>query len=238
MKNFLLLILLLLSINVFAQDWDEDRHHKNKKHHKKNEYRSNYFTIGLYTGTYIGHGPAYERNYFINSVATEIEYFKFKDFSIYIKGLYQFTKTSFYNLYGYHQASNVTFNEPYTNRIVFSFGGRYYLGKKHNKVNPYLQLGINQDGSFINNYSSITTYPDGTTYISYYNKFYKLRFGLNLGIGFNVKLSKRFSFDMKYDLMKSLTKETRNNNFNSNNQNNSNSGINAFSVFAGIKYNL
>ncbi|MBS1491967.1 MAG: hypothetical protein JST55_00570 [Bacteroidetes bacterium] len=228
MKKLFLFVLILTNFSLFAQDRNED---SGEYTHRHKRYDKNYFTIGFYTGTYIGKKPVYEKNYFINSVATEIEYFKFSDLSIYIKGLYEFTQTSFYDLMGYYPSSNQTFNEPYTNRIVFSFGGRYYAGSKHSKVNPYLQAGLNQEGSFVDNYSATTTYSGGIVYTSNYHKYYTIRFGLNIGVGFNIKLGKRLNFDMKYDLQKSLSKDDRD-------WSDHPEGFNAFSVLAGVKYDL
>ncbi len=236
MKTLLILLFSIISLNLFAQDWDDDRHEK--KHNKKHEhYYHNYFTIGLYTGTYMGKKPVYSGNFFFNSISTEIEYFKFSDLSLFIKGTYQFSKTSLYTLTGNYESPNLIFNEPYTNRIVFTFGGRYYLGKKHNKVNPYLQTGITQEGSFVDKYSVTYNGGPGNLFTANYSKFYKLRFSFNLGVGFTVKLNKRLNFDMKYDLMKSLERESRDRRY-FDYENDDTGSINAFSVFAGIKYNL
>lgn len=236
MKTLLILLFSFLSINLFAQDRDEEEYAR--EHHKKNEsYYNNYFTIGLYTGTYMGKKPVYSHNFFFNSISTEIEYFKFNDLSFFIKGTYEFTKTSLNTLTGYYESEGISFNEPYSNRIVFSFGGRYYLGKFHNKVNPYLQTSISQEGNFVDNYSYTVNYDPINSYTSYHNKFYKLRFSIGIGVGFTVKLNKKLSFDMKYDLMKSIQKEQRDNNYYDEDLDYKES-INAFSVFAGIKYNL
>lgn len=240
MKTLLILLFSIISLNLFAQDWEDEDHETKheREHNKKHEhYSSNYFTIGLYTGTFMGKKPVYSGNFFFNSISTEIEYFKFSDLSLFIKGTYQFSKTSLYTLTGRYESPNLIFNEPYTNRIVFTFGGRYYLGKKHNKVNPYLQTGITQEGSFVDKYSVTYDGSPGNQSTQNYNKFYKLRFSFNLGVGFTVKLNRRLNFDMKYDLMKSLERETRDRSY-FDSENDDTGSINAFSVFAGIKYNL
>lgn len=231
MKNFLLLILLLFSINLFAQDWDDDRHGKDRKHHGKNEYRSNFFTVGLYAGTYIGKYPLYERNRFVNSISIEIEYFKFKDLSAYVRAINQFSKTDLHALEGYtgNQAA-LAFQEPSTNRFVVSFGARYYLAKSRNKVNPYMQLGINHEVNYIGQYSYIY---NGIPFTSS-NEFYLYRYSVNIGVGVNVKLGKRFSLDAKYDIYKSLGR-VRDQDYNYRGHT---SGFNGFSLLAGIKYNL
>lgn len=176
MKNFLLLILLLFSINVFAQDWDED---SEKEYHKHDRYKKDYFTVGLFTGSCIGVGNLVESNNYLNSISAEIEYYKFTDLSIYVKGLYRFSK--------YNSSSD----DAKFYRLIVGFGGRYYASKK-GIVKPYLQAGVNQQTDYIN---------------SSWRGYYNYKYYMNLGIGFTVKISNRFNFDMKYDINKTLDKD-------------------------------
>jgi hypothetical protein len=228
MKKILLAVLFLISSNLFPQDWN-DNHGEHGKRHKDHHKKNDYFTIGLYTGTYIGKGPVKGMNAFFNSVSSEIEYFKFRDLSLVVRGTYQFSTVTLYDMLGVNEGPDVILNEPYTYKLNISINGRYYLGKR--KVKPYLQTGINQETNFINNYT--VTYGQGTaaTVISY-NRSYDYRYSINFGVGFNVKLGSRFAFDMKYDIYKTLGRNSRN--FNREGSN----GFNGFSVLAGLKYNL
>ena len=184
MKNFLILILLLLSINIFAQDWDDNKHEKKHKHEK---YKKDYFTVGLYTGSYIGKGSAIEANDYLNSISAEIEYFKFSDLSIYVKGLYRFSKYRIYSSFNFTDHED---NSAYV--LIVGFGGRYYV-KKDGKVKPYLQVGINQETEYLKS--------------SFYQGSYQFRYFMNIGVGFTLKISHAFNFDMKYDLNKTLDKD-------------------------------
>lgn len=225
MKKILLTLVLTISTNLFAQDWDDDEHER--RHHKKDNYKRDYFTVGFYTGSYIGQGKLYETNYYFNSIGTEIEYVKFRDLSMYVRGIYCFTNVSVsdYTIPFYNGTDPYTFYPPGHYKMVISFGGRYYV-RKEGKVKPYLQLGINQETQYKNNARLDIFNPDGTPNgsIIYYGG-YNFYYFMNIGIGFSVKISERFSFDMKYDLNKTLDKKV-------------NYSFNGFSVLAGIKYNL
>ncbi len=88
MKKTLLVILCLISVNLYAQrDEDEDdsgrrEHKKHKNYERDGKQKNDYFSLGIYTGTYIGKQPVKEKNSFFNSISAEIEYFKFKDLSL------------------------------------------------------------------------------------------------------------------------------------------------------------
>ncbi len=192
MEKILLAVLIFTSFNLFAQDNDEEYNEKHKdndkKHHNDVKYKKDYFTVGLYTGSYIGKGSLTEVNFYFNSISTEIEYYKFTDLSIYIKGLYRLS-----NYRVYHSFSPDDYTDDYKNyKLIVGFGGRYYANKR-GMVKPYLQAGINQD----------TEYIKGPGY----SGSYSFRYFMNIGIGFTVKISSRFNFDMKYDLNKTLDKD-------------------------------
>jgi hypothetical protein len=219
-----------MSLNLYAQDWDDDdgknRKHHNKEHHKKNDY----FTIGLYGGSYMAKYPLYEKNRFLNSVSLELEYFKFKDLSLYLRAVNEFTQTDLYALEGFTTPQNLlSFKEPSTNRFVISFGGRYYLNSpSKRKISPYLQLGMNHESNYIGEYSYIYNLYRYTI-----SPYYLYRFAANLGVGVNVKIAKKFSFDIKYDIYKTLGRSREDSYYVG-----STPGFNGFSVLAGIKYNL
>jgi len=181
MRKLFIICLSLISINLFAQNWDEDKH----EHKGRHEYKRDYFTVSLLTGSYIGNGQLVEANKYLNSISTELEYFKFSDLSLYVKGLYRFSKNPYSSFAPDEEESHY--------KIVVGFGGRYYLNKR-SQVRPYLQLGLNQQTEYINS--------------SFWGGRYKYKYFMNIGVGFTVKLSNKFNFDMKYDINKSVEKGT------------------------------
>jgi hypothetical protein len=181
MRKLFIICLSLININLFAQDWDEDRH----EHKGRHEYKRDYFTVSLLTGSYIGNGQLVEANKYLNSISTELEYFKFSDLSLYVKGLYRFSKNPYSSFASDEEESHY--------KIVVGFGGRYYLNKR-SQVRPYLQLGLNQQTEYINS--------------SFWGGRYNYKYFMNIGVGFTVKLSNKFNFDMKYDINKSVEKGT------------------------------
>ena len=218
MKKILTVLLFLSTLNLFAQDWDEEEHERD--HHKRNPYKKDFFTVGLYTGSYIGQGTQTEKNFYFNSIAAEIEYVKFRDLSMYARGIYQFSNVSAPFVY----LPNSTYEQPFHYKMIISFGGRYYV-RKEGKVRPYFQLGINQETQFQKQTVVKYTNPDGTEYTSVIsNGGYHFYYFMNIGVGFTVNISKRFNIDFKYDLNKSIERKV--------------SGFNGFSVLAGLKYNL
>jgi len=218
MKILLLLLLSICSMNCFAQEG----HHR--KHRERHDRENDYFTAGLYTGTYISKTPLSEPNFYFNSIAAEIEYFKFSDLALIVGGIYQFTKSDDITPdYG-----GVTYlSKPSSYKLNVSINGRYYLGRK--KVKPYLQTGINQETTYIGSYSYIQQYEPGFSYSGSTTPAYSFRYFINFGVGFNVKLGEKTAFDMKYDLYKTLGR---------NNRYSGDGGFNGFSVLAGIKYKL
>lgn len=179
MKTLLIVLFSIITLNLFAQDWENDE--RKDRHHKHDEYKRDFFTVGLYTGSYLGTGNLIEVNKYLNSISVELEYFKFSDLSIYLRGLNRFSKYT------------AIVNDETTNyKLVVGFGGRYYA-RKNGIVKPYLQAGLNQETEHIE-YSSNS---GGYTY----------RYFINFGVGVSVKLSHKFSFDMKYDLNKSIDKK-------------------------------
>ena len=231
MKTLLILLFSFISLNLFAQDWDDERHEK--KHHRE-KYKKDYFTLGLYTGSYIGKVPLQAANGYVNSITAELEYFTLKNLSIAVRYTYGFTKLELYDLKGIYEGPEVKFNEPDTRRENLSLIGKYYLGSK--KFRPYLQLGINQEFNYIGNYS-INFYSTNSVYTDNFRSFLITRYSVNLGVGINIKLSKDFSLDMNYDIYKALSKNYGYNYFYGENSDLKN-GFNGNSSFVGIKYNL
>lgn len=228
MKTILIFLFCLFSLNLIAQDderWEE-------KHQKRDGKKNDYFTLGLYTGSYIGKGPVHEVNPFFNSISAEVEYFKFRDLSLVVRGIYQISSVSLYDMLGINEGPDYKLNEPYTYKINISINGRYYLSKRN--VKPYLQLGINHETNFINNYTVID-YTNNYAQTFSFNKSYTYRYSINLGAGFNFKLNDKLSFDVKYDMYKSLGKNRRSNYFYNENDDN---GFNGFSLLGGFKYTL
>lgn len=221
MKKLFLVLFLLITVNLYSQDWDnDDEGRRDNKHHEHNEYKKDYFTVGLFTGSYIGQGNQTEKNFYFNALSTEIEYVKFRDLSLYARGIYQFSNTRA----PYTSVPYSSYTQPFHYKMIISFGGRYYA-RKEGKVRPYLQLGINQETQFEKETTITYTYPDGTQATSLLsNGGYNFYYFMNIGVGFTVKISKRFNFDFKYDLNKSLERKIQ--------------GFNGFSVLAGLKYNL
>lgn len=183
---------------------------------------SDYFSIGLFGGTYVGQFPLYGENDFVNSVAIEAEYFKFSDLSFYMQGLYEFTGSDLRKLYhiSYGFPLSIT-QKPETYRLNVSFGGRYYLRTKD--VNPFFQFGINQEVNYIGKYSYQI---DRIDYIAYYfnEGYYFYNLSANLGVGLNIRVSEKFSLELKYDLYKSILKDQND--------------YTGYSVLGGIKYHL
>jgi len=238
MKKIILILICAAFTNLHAQDDEhEEKKHKrfHKEHKEREHFKKDYFTAGLYTGSYIGSGPVKEKNGFINSISAELEYFKFKDLSLVVRGTYQFSTANSYDLLGQTEGPFFKYNEPYMYKLNISINGRYYLGRK--KVKPYLQTGINQETNFIDNYTTIT-YNNPTQQIvsvNSYQRSYTYRYTINFGVGVNVYIAERFSFDMKYDLYKLLGRNRRMDFYPTSNDGN---GFNGFSVLAGLKYNL
>lgn len=234
MKKIFLALLFLVSSNLYAQDWNDDEH---ERKHKKEKFKKDYFTIGLYTGNYDGEVPLTSANNFANNVTVEFEYFKFKDFSVLARYSYCFTKLRLYDLKGYDETATRKFNEPHTSRINVSLMGRYYLASK--KVRPYIQLGINHEHTNIGDYSITHSNPFNPSdiLVDSYHAFGFSRYTMNLGAGITIKLWDRILLDMKYDIYKALSKNYGNEDFYSTNST-PKSGFNGFSSLIGIKYNF
>jgi len=211
-KLFLILIFItglnfLTSLNLFAQRKDT----------------SDYFAVGIFGGTYIGQSPPQESNRYLNSAALEFEYFKFRELSFYLQGLYEFTESDrrppFIIPLGY-PVRHV--HEPDSYRINISFGGRYYLRNKD--INPFFQLGLNHETNYIGRYNSYE-FSDGEDH-SFQNGYYFYRLSVNLGVGLSIKLSNLFKLEFKYDLYRSIVNSGHRD------------GFTGFSFLGGLKYNL
>lgn len=208
-RTFLLLLLLLVFISADSTAQRKDT--------------SDYFAVSLYGGSYISQAPLYERNKYLNSIAAEFEYFKFKDLSFYVQGLYEFTGSDIRELFNVPYWRELTeIHNPDTYRLNTSFGGRYYLRNKN--VNPFFQLGINHETNFIGDYSYTEVNTIFGDYIWYGKGYYFYRLSVNLGVGLNIKISHNFDFVLKYDLYKSIIKTE--------------DEFTGFSLLGGVKYNL
>jgi opacity protein-like surface antigen len=203
---FLTVLISLLGTNLLAQ--------------KNNS--SDYFAIGIYSGSYIGQRPLYEKNSFINLAAIEVEYFKFTDLSFYLQGFYQFTGNDVRRLNGLPARYSLSeVKNPTTYRVNISFGGRYYLRDK--TVNPFFQAGLSHETNYIGRYSYRITYSGSSIY-EFAAGRYIYNLSVDLGAGVSVRVSDRVKLELKYDLYKSITK--------------SSNEFTGFSVLGGVKFVL
>jgi hypothetical protein len=141
---------------------------------------SDYFTLGIYGGSFQGNGYLNPNNNFINSVAAEIEYFKLSDMSFSFNILYQFSN--------YKYPFKYTDTRSY--KIVPSLIFKYYLRKK--SISPYLQAGILYEFDIYNiktksNYTGLN-FAEDNTYVS--NILY-----ISFGLGLNIRITDRLSID-------------------------------------------
>lgn len=205
---FILVLNILIFSEMFAQKKDT----------------SDYFLVGLYTGSYFGNFPLYPENDIINSIAIECEYFKFCNLSFYFQGLYQFTDSDINKLFKPKYGAPYTYTtiqKPETYRLNFSFGGRYYLRKMI--VNPFFQFGVNHEINYISEYYyQIDLFEYIIHSYGIDNYFYRL--STNLGVGLNFKLNQKFSMEVKYDIYKTIFQ--------------SNDDFVGYSLLGGIKYTL
>jgi len=203
MKKLILGVLLLLSVKTFSQNADT----------------SDYFRVGLYSGSYIASGYynlLVEKNKYVNSICLETEYVKFKNLSFYVRGLYQFSDLNsdyFYNAF--------LVEKPQNYRIAISFGGRYFLTEKN--IKPYLQAGLNHETDFVGPYT-IFYYSGNSTYYDTYKARWYYNYSINFGVGFDVKINKKFSADIHYDLYRNFHESYDN--------------FGGYSILAGLKYNI
>ncbi|MDD5363131.1 MAG: hypothetical protein PHN88_13440 [Ignavibacteria bacterium] len=182
MKKLIIVSLLVLYSTGYAQFKDT----------------SDYFTVGIYGGSYIGEKPLYEPNHYLNSLGLELEYVKSDNLSFFARGLYQFTGNDIKYMFDRYNSDYITdVKNPATYRLSISLGARYYLRKQN--VNPYFQFSLNHETSFIDNYS----YKIGNLLFTN-NGWYSYHYSAALGAGLNIKLSKRLLFDFQYDLYRDL----------------------------------
>lgn len=199
MKKIILVLFLLLSVKGFSQDADS----------------SDFFRIGLYSGNYssTSNGIKGQNSYF-NSIALEVEYIKFKNVAVYFRSIYEFT-----DLFDYY-IGYTYLNSPKSYRSVNSFGVKYIIGERN--IKPYLKLGLNQEITFVGDYSYYeTSFPQNITRFS---EFWYYIYSLNIGIGLNVKIAKNLSADINYDLYRIMGYE--------------HDYFYGRSVLAGFKYNI
>jgi hypothetical protein len=167
MRIFLISVLLLISATVSAQFRDT----------------SDYFTAGVYAGNFQGNGELLAANNYFNSVALEIEYFKFSDLSFSLNVLYQFSNYQFTNIY----------EDTKSYKLVPSLNLKYYLRNK--TISPYIQAGIlyefdtytikTKPEYLMGHFIIDDTYARNILYICF-------------GAGLNIKLSNRLSLDCRF----------------------------------------
>ncbi len=113
---------------------------------------SDYFAIGVFAGSYIGQFPLYVTNNIVNTGGIELEYYKYTDLSFYVQGIYQFTGNDVRKMFNVPSGSVLFVTQPpETHRFNISFGGKYFLRNKN--VNPFFELGINQEVNSIGKYN-------------------------------------------------------------------------------------
>ncbi|MEO8447555.1 MAG: hypothetical protein ABI528_08675 [bacterium] len=184
---------------------------------------SDYFAVGVFGGNYTGQYPLYGINNLVNTVGVELEYYKFSDLSFYFQGIYNFTGNNLRLLFDIPEsATNFKVKEqPETHRFIISFGGKYFLRNKD--VNPFFELGINQEVNYIGQYGYVYNY-DGGGYAAFGKAGFYSKLSVNLGAGLSVKLNHKFKVELKYDLYKSILRAK--------------DMFTGYSVLGGLKYNL
>lgn len=222
MKKIFVTILFLSSLNLFAQDWDENDNER--KHHKEDKYKKDYFSIGLYGGGHTSNSLHVTEGPF-NCISFELEYTKSKNWGFFIKGIYEFTPQTvqelFFNDYEYlPELFNV--QNPTAFIYLFNFGARYYVTR--GKVSPYFSAGISNEASFIGKYQYSIPQGQNSYSTAYGKNTFNTFISLNFGTGLNFRLSEVFSLDMQYDVYQYLGK---------NNYHNA-----GYSGLIGLKYNL
>jgi len=207
MKKYLVLALLFASSFAYSQ---------------KN-YTCDYFSIGVYGGSYFGFEPIYATNKYLNDISVEMEYRKSKDLSFFVNGLYLFTSNDLNKMYSeINQSQYTVVKNPKTIRTLITIGGRYYLRAEN--TNPYLQLGLTEEFTDVGDYAYDETLKNGGimhwTNTGYHNSVLEIM----AGAGLNIKLCKRLHIDIQYNFYKIFGgeyKEYLNHSFN-----------------GGLKYNL
>ena len=185
MKKYLVLVLLFASSFAYSQKNDT----------------CDYFSIGVYGGSYFGFEPIYPTNKYFNYISAEMEYRKSKEISFFINGLYLFTGNDLKKMYSEIDQSQYTVvKNPKTIRTLITIGGRYYLRAEN--INPYLQLGLTEEFTLVGDYAYDEVSRNGEithwTYKGYHNSVLEIM----AGAGLNIKLFKRLHFDIQYNMYK------------------------------------
>ncbi len=224
MKKILLALLCFVSVNLFAQDWDND---EEGLHNKKENYKKDYFSLGLYGGYYLTNGLISQGGASINSITFEAEYVQTENWAFYAKEIYgflnndlnNFIDVSEYSSYGY-AISN--FKAPTVAILSGNFGIRYYTRNKN--FNPYFQFGLSNEDFYISEYSYTTTSLNGFDYQYKIKQNNHYNLSLAFGGGVKIKLNNRIAIDLQCDMYRSITEKQR--------------YYSGATFLAGIKYNL
>lgn len=219
MKKILLVILTLISSNLFGQDWDNNEH----ENQTKDKYKKDYFSIGLYGGGHVSNSFNVSISP-VNSLAAEVEYRKSKKWGIFIKGIYEITSKDVKELFLYQTPevyNLINVKNPNTFSFLFNFGTKYYFDE--GKVSPYLQAGFSQDISHMGDYEYTIDFGLGGTDSVKVKGYYNYYLSLDFGVGTKLQLSQKISIDMQFDVYPYLGKD------------NHNSG---YSALIGLKYNI
>ncbi len=225
MKKILLIILILISNNLFAQDWDDDENRKG--HHRKNDYKRDYFSIGLYGGYYLTSGLISQSGATINSVTFEAEYVQTETWAFYTKEICGFFNNDIGNLIDvdeFHSAGYTitNYNAPTIMILSGNFGVRYYVRNKN--FNPYFQLGLSNEDFYKGEYSYTATSSKGMEYQYKSKQSNQYNLSLAFGGGIKIKLNNRFAVDLQCDMYRSITEKQR--------------YYSGATFLAGLKYNL
>lgn len=207
MKKYFLFVLLFVSTFAYSQENDT----------------CNYYSLGIFTGTYISRKPVYPVNDYINNINLELEYRKSKDFSFFANVLYLFTGNDLKAMFPYLNDPQYTdFKNPDTERYVVTLGGKYHLSS--NKLNTFVQLGISQESILIGDYSFAVIYEYSPKEVQYVDGYWKYYLSAMAGVGINYKFNKNLQFEVQYNCYKNIESDDGN--------------FQGFSVFGGLKYNF
>jgi opacity protein-like surface antigen len=208
MKKYLVLVLLFASSLAYSQKNDT----------------CDYFSFGVYGGSYIGNNPIYNANNFISDISVDIEYRKSKELSFFINVLYAFTGNDMKKMFNELNSPIYTSDKnPETYRALITIGGRYYL--RAEKINPYIQFGLAQEYSHAGEYSYSMRNENGELRYAWSNTgFNYSRLEIMAGAGLNIKLCKRLSLDFQYGIYQCIKGED--------------SEFMNHSINGGLKYNL
>ncbi|MBN8569740.1 MAG: hypothetical protein J0M18_08915, partial [Ignavibacteria bacterium] len=164
MKILLILLFSIVSLNLFAQDWDDD---DEKKEYQRGKYKKDYFSIGLYGGYYLTSGLISQSGATINSVTFEAEYVQTENWAFYAKEICGFFNNDIGNLIDLDELHSsgytiTNYKAPTIMILSGNFGVRYYVRNKN--FNPYFQLGLSNEDFYKGEYSYSATSIEGIDY--------------------------------------------------------------------------